>query len=71
MTKNAQFGGIMMEYALVMGFLTMVVAVAFFGGSVDNYLDNPGAQSDSFEDPSIVHALNERQQEFADSIYQP
>lgn len=66
-----------MEYALIMMFLTVVVTLAFFGGSVNNYYDQPDADAASFEEspgdpsPSIVHALNERQQDFTHSIYQP
>lgn len=68
MSKNRNFGGVMVEYAVVATFLSIAVVFAFFGGSPSTYFES---SEDAEQDPSIINALNERQQDFANSIYQP
>ena len=68
MNHKSQIGGIMMEYAVIMTFLSIVVTLSFLGGSIDSYDQEP---TDSDTPPSVVYGINERQQDFTDSIYQP
>ncbi|MDY6919810.1 MAG: hypothetical protein SV765_06315 [Pseudomonadota bacterium] len=70
MKARRQCGNIISEYLVVLLFLTSVLAYAIMGRPGSS--PDGGADGDpDTNDPIIISAINDKQQDFARDIYQP